>query len=238
MPQEEINNIVLLAQEERELMCERAYAAMKQGVKIRDPDRFDLRGELICGRNVEIDINVIIQGKVILGDNVKIESHCILISSIIGDDSIIRSYSLIEKAEIGCECFVGPYGRIRPGSKLRDRVQIGNFVEIKDSTVSSGCRINHLSFVGDANLEENVTLGASTITCNHDGVGINKLSIGEGAYIGSGCNLVAPLKIEPYATVASGSTITENVPGDKLTLARSKQVTVENWKGPKHRRDD
>ena len=238
MPQEEFNEMVSLAQEERDLMRERAYALMKQGVKIHDPERFDLRGKLICGRNVEIDTNVIIQGKVILGDNVKIESHCILISSTIGDDSIIRSYSLIEKAEIGCESFVGPYGRIRPGSKLGDRVQIGNFVEIKDSTVSSGCRINHLAFVGDANLEENVTLGASTITCNHDGVGINKLSIGEGAYIGSGCNLVAPLTIEPYATVASGSTITENVPGHKLTLARSKQVTVENWKGPKHRRDD
>ena len=238
MSQEEINDVISLAQKERDLMRERACAVMKQGVKIRDPDRFDLRGELICGMNVEIDINVIIQGKVILGDNVKIESHCIIISSTIGDDSIIRSYSLVEQAEIGRESFVGPYGRIRPGTKLGDQVQIGNFVEIKDSTVASGCRINHLAFVGDADLAKNVTLGASTITCNHDGVGINKLSIGEGAYIGSGCNLVAPLTIEAYATVASGSTITENVPGDKLTFARSKQVTVENWKGPKHRRDD
>ena len=238
MSQEEINDVVSLAQDERDLQREHAYAVMKQGVKIRDPDRFDLRGELICGRNVEIDINVIIQGKVILGDNVKIESHCILISSTIGDDSIIKSYSLVEQAEVGRESFIGPYGRIRPGTKLGDRVQIGNFVEIKDSTVASGCRINHLSFVGDSDLAENVTLGASTITCNHDGVSINKLIIGEGAYIGSGCNLVAPLTIEAYATVASGSTITEGVPGGKLTLARSRQVTVDNWEGPKHRRDD
>ena len=127
MPQEEFNEMVSLAQEERDLMRKRAYALMKQGVKIRDPDRFDLRGKLICGRNVEIDINVIIQGKVILGDNVKIESHCILISSTIGDDSIIRSYSLVEQAEIGCESIVGPYGRIRPGTKLGDRVRIGHF---------------------------------------------------------------------------------------------------------------
>ena len=237
MSQKEIKDVFSLAQKERDLMRERAYAVMKQGVKIRDLDRFDLRGELICGRNVDIDINVIIKGKVILGDNVKIESHCILINSTIGNDSIIRAYSLVEQAEIGRESFVGPYGRIRPVTKLGDQVQIGNFVEIKDSTVASGCRINHHAFVGDADLAENVTLGANTITCNHDGVGINKLSIGEGAYIGSGCNLVAPLTIEVYATVASGSTITENVPGNKLTLARSRQVTVENWKGPKHRRD-
>ena len=238
MLQEEIKVMIDLVQEERDLMRARAYEVMKQGVKIRDPDRFDLRGELICGKEVEIDINVIIIGKVILGDNVKIESHCILISSTIGNDSVIRSYSLVEQAEIGCESFVGPYGRIRPGTKIGDKVQIGNFVEIKDSNVASGCRINHLVFVGDADLAENVTLGACTITCNHDGVGINKLSIGEGAYIGSGCNLVAPLKIEANATIASGSTITKDVPTGKLTIARSRQVTVENWNGPKHRRDE
>ena len=238
MSKEEINNLFSLAQEERDIMRKRAYVVMKQGVKIRDPDRFDLRGELICGRNVEIEINVIIEGKVVLGDNVKIESHCILINSTIGEDTIIRAYSLVEQAEIGHESFVGPYGRIRPGTKLGDQVQIGNFVEIKDSTVASGCRINHLAFVGDADLAKNVTLGASTITCNHDGVGINRLNIEEGAYIGSGCILVAPLTIGANATVASGSTITDNVPSGKLTLARSRQVTVENWKGPKHRRDN
>ena len=238
MSKEKINNLFRLAQEERDLMRDRAYAAMEKGVKIRDPDRFDLRGELICGRNVEIDINVIIKGKVILGDNVKIESHCILINSKIGKDTIIKSYSLLEQTEIGRESFVGPYSRMRPGTRIGDKVQIGTFVEIKDSTIASGCRINHLAFVGNSDLAENVTLGASTITCNHDGVGINKLSIGEGAYIGSGCNLVAPLIIEANATVASGSTITEEVPRGKLTVARSRQVTVANWKGPKHRRDN
>ena len=237
MLQEDIEDMINSVKEERLLMRDRANKLMKQGVKIRDPDRFDLRGELICGKEVEIDINVIIIGKVVLGDNVKIESHCILIGSTIGNDSIIRSYSLVEHAEIGRESFVGPYGRLRPGTKIGDKVQIGNFVEIKDSNVASGCRINHLVFVGDADLAENVTLGAGTITCNHDGVGVNKLSIGEGTYIGSGCNLVAPLKIESNATIASGSTITEDVSSGELTIARCRQVTVENWEGPKHRRE-
>ena len=237
MSKEDFKDVINFAQEERNLMRERAYSVMNQGVIIRDPDRFDLRGDLICGKNVEIDINVIIEGEVILGDNVKVESHCILISSTIGNGSIIRSYSLVEKAEIGRKSFVGPYGRIRPGTKIGDQVQIGNFVEVKDSTIASKCRINHHSFVGDADLAENVTLGAGTITCNHDGFGVNKLSIGERAYIGSGCNLVAPLTIGANATIASGSTITEHVPGDKLTIARSRQVTVNNWNGPKHRRD-
>jgi len=236
MSKEGIKDILCLIQEEREQMRERTYSIMKQGVKIRDPERFDLRGELICGMNVEIDICVIIEGKVILGDNTKIQSHCILIDSTIGDDSIIKSYSLVESAEIGCKNFIGPYGRIRSGTKLGDQVQIGNFVEIKDSSIASGCRINHHAFVGDADLAKNVTLGAGTITCNHDSVGINKLSIGEGAYIGSGCNLVAPLKIGANSTIASGSTITDDVPSGELTIARSRQVTVENWEGPKHRR--
>jgi len=237
MTQEKIKDLVSLAQEDRDLMRERAFEVMKQGVKISDPNRFDIRGELICGCNVEIDINVIIKGKVILGDNVKIESHCILINSTIGNDSVIKSYSLVEHSEIGCGSFVGPYGRLRTGTKLADRVQIGNFVEIKDSTVASGCRINHHSFVGDADLAENVTLGAGTITCNHDGVGINKVSIGKEVYIGSGSNLVAPLTIEANATVASGSTITEDVQDGKLSIARSRQVAVDNWEGPKRRRN-
>ena len=139
MSKELIKDTVSRSQGERILMRDRAYEIMNQGVKIRDPYRFDLRGELICGVNVEIDINVIIEGKVVLGDNVKIESHCTLISSSIGNGSIIKSYSIVEKAEIGCKSFVGPYGRLRSGTKLGDGVQIGNFVEIKDSTIVCRC---------------------------------------------------------------------------------------------------
>jgi len=238
MKQDKIKNIKNSIKEERKLMLELAYRLMENGVKIRDPNRLDIRGDLTCGSNVEIDINVVFEGNVNLGKNVIIESNCILNNSYIGDYSIIKSNSIVEHAEIGIDSSVGPYGRIRQGTKLGDHVQIGNFVEIKNSKVGSSCRINHLSFVGDADLEENVTLGASTITCNHDGVGINKITIGKGAYIGSGCNLVAPITIGAHATVGSGSTITENVPGDKLSLARSNQVTIENWKGPKHRREN
>ena len=207
-------------------------------MNLRDPERIDIRGELICGKNVVIDINVIIEGQVQLGDGVSVGANCILINSIIGADSIIKPFSLVEDSVIGKRSFLGPYGRVRPNSNLGDNVQVGNFVEIKNANIGSHCRINHLAFVGDAEIAERVTLGAGTITCNHDSVGINKLRIDEGAYIGSGCNLVAPLIINSNATVASGSTITEDVPGDKLTLARAKQVTVNNWKGPKHRQDD
>jgi bifunctional UDP-N-acetylglucosamine pyrophosphorylase/glucosamine-1-phosphate N-acetyltransferase len=137
---------------------------------------------------------------------------------------------------IGENCLIGPYGRIRQGVSIEDRVQIGNFVEIKNSNIASKCRINHLSFVGDADLAEQVTIGAGTITCNHDGVGINRTIIEKGAYVGSGCNLVAPLKINTNATIASGSTITKEVSADTLTIARSRQVKIENWKGPKLRK--
>lgn len=225
-------------QEKKIILRKRAEMAMNQGVNLQDPDRIDIRGELVCGKNVVIDINVIIEGRVQIGDDVIVGANCILVNSTIGSGSTIHPYSMIEDSVIGERSFVGPYGRVRPNSNLGDDVQVGNFVEIKNANIASGCRINHLAFVGDADLEVGVTLGAGTITCNHDGFGINKLRIEKGAYIGSGCNLVAPLTIHKNATVASGSTITEDVPPDKLTIARSKQVTVKNWKGPKHLRDD
>jgi len=224
-------------QEEKRMLFARAQQAMRQGVKIRDPERVDIRGELICGQGVEIDINVIIEGTVRLGDNVHVGANCILINSTVGSGTTINPFSLVEDAVVGEQSFVGPYGRVRPNSHLGDNVQIGNFVEIKNAKVSSGCRINHLAFVGDADLGERVTLGAGTITCNHDGVGVNHMSIDEGAFVGSGCNLVAPVNIGANATIASGSTITEEVPAEKLTIARSRQVTVDNWEGPKHRRN-
>ena len=226
----------LSPREERILMRKRAEKLVRLGVRIRDPERLDVRGELDCGKNVEIDINVIIEGKVRLGDNVKVGPHCLLINSSIGNNTKINSFSLVEHSVVGDGSFVGPFGRIRQGAHVGSQVQIGNFVEIKESMIASGCRINHHSFVGDSDLAENVTLGAGTITCNHDGVGVNKTSIEEGAYIGSGCNLVAPVKIGAGSTIGSGSTVTDEVPRGKLTIARTRQVTVENWQGPKHRR--
>ena len=224
------------SQKEREVLLKKAYKLIAAGVVVRDPQRLDIRGTLVCGKGVEIDINVIFEGDVMLEDGVIIGANCILRNCKVGKDTQINPFSLVEESIIGEKSFVGPYGRLRPGSKVGDNVQIGNFVEIKNANIASKCRINHHSFVGDADLAENVTIGAGTITCNHDGIGINRTTIEEGAYIGSGCNLVAPLKINANSTIASGSTITEEVAGDTLTIARSRQVNIKNWKGPKSKK--
>ena len=233
MEQNRISEAKLLAERERELLLEKVYQLMEGGVVVRDPQRLDIRGTLVCGKGVEIDINVVFEGDVLLEDGVIIGSNCILRNCKIGKDTQVNPFSLVDEAIIGEKSFVGPYGRLRHGTRIGNSVQIGNFVEIKNSNIASRCRINHLSFLGDADLAENVTIGAGTITCNHDGIGVNRTTIEEGAYIGSGCNLVAPLKINANSTIASGSTITDEVAGDTLTLARSRQVTIENWKGPK-----
>lgn len=214
----------------------KAYKLITAGVVVRDPQRLDIRGTLVCGKGVEIDINVVFEGDVMLEDGVIIGANCILRNCKIGKDSQINPFSLVEESIMGEKSFVGPYGRLRPGTRIGNSVQIGNFVEIKNSNIASRCRVNHLSFIGDADLAENVTIGAGTITCNHDGVRFNRTTIEEGAYIGSGCNLVAPLKVNANSTIAAGSTITEDVSGNTLTIARSRQVKIKNWKGPKSRK--
>jgi bifunctional UDP-N-acetylglucosamine pyrophosphorylase / glucosamine-1-phosphate N-acetyltransferase len=227
-----------VALRERKVLLERVYKLIDAGVVVHDPQRLDIRGTLACGKNVEIDINVIIEGEVVLEDGVYIGASCILRNCKIGKNSSINPFSLIEDSIVGENSFVGPYGRLRPGSLIADNVQVGNFVEIKNAQIASKCRINHLSFVGDANLAEGVTIGAGTITCNHNGIDIHHISIGEDAYVGSGCNLVAPLKINSKSTIASGSTITEDTPSNALTIARSRQIVVDHWEGPKSRQQD
>ena len=230
-------NIIQTIQEktrvERENFLKKAYQLMADGVIVEDPSRLDIRGVLKCGSGVKIDINVIIEGEVILDDNVSIGANCILKDCSIGNGTQINPFSFIEESVVGKNSFVGPYGRLRPNTLLGDSVQIGNFVEIKNSKIDADTRINHLAFVGDAELAANVTIGAGTIFCNHNGLRINHIKIDEGAYIGSGCNLIAPLKINANSTIASGSTITEDTPKGKLTLARARQVSIESWKGPK-----
>ena len=221
-----------LAELERRLLMERAVAALRQGVRIHDPARVYIRGSLECGSGVSIDSNVIIEGNVFLGNNVKIGANSILRTSRIGDGTQINPFSLVEQSSVGAASFVGPYARIRPGSVIGDNVQIGNYVEIKNSRIGDGSRVNHHTFIGDALLADHVTIGAGTITCNHDGVGTNRTVIERGAYVGSGCNLVAPLRIGENAIVGAGSTIVRDVPGGKLTLARQRQTTIENWRGP------
>lgn len=231
-----IESYEALAELERRVFLARAAAAMKQGVRIRDPKTLYVRGALACGSGVEIEANVVIDGDVTLGHGVKLSANSIVRSASIGDHTCIRAFSLVEHATIGARAFVGPYGRIRPGSTIGDGVQIGNFVEIKNSQIGAGSRINHHSFIGDARLADFVTVGAGTITCNHDGTGTTETVIEEGAYIGSACSLVAPLRIGAGATIGAGSTITHDVPAAKLTLARSPQTTIADWRGPRSRR--
>ena len=210
-------------------MTLRAYNLLEKGVAIVDPEKLDIRGKLSCGDNVTIDINVIIEGNVILEDGVSIGASCILKDCIVGNKSIINSFSIVDDANIGKSSFIGPYAQISPGTVIGDKVQIGNFVEIKNSTIDSKCRINHLSFIADSDLSDNVTIGAGTITCNHNGIKSNRIQIKNGAFIGSGTTLIAPLIVNAKATIAAGSTITNDVPEGTLTLARSKQVTIPSW---------
>lgn len=231
-----INEIRKKNQLDKEIALQKVFELIAAGVSVENPEQLHIRGIISCGENVKFDSNIIIEGNVKLEDGVLVGANSILKDCTIGKGTIINPFSLVEGAVIGENCRIGPYGRIRQGVSIEERVQIGNFVEIKNSNIASKSRINHLSFVGDADLAEQVTIGAGTITCNHDGVGINRTVIEKGAYVGSGCNLVAPLKINTNATIASGSTITNEVSADTLTIARSRQVKIENWKGPKLRK--
>tara|TARA_B110000263_G_scaffold242993_1_gene249179 strand:- start:209 stop:856 length:648 start_codon:yes stop_codon:yes gene_type:complete len=204
-----------------------------EGVNFIDSDKVEIRGNLICDQGVEIDTNIIIEGEVNLGKSVKLGPNTIIRNSSIGSFSEIKAFSSLNNCKVGDYCMVGPYARLRTATSLDNKCQIGNFVEIKNSSIGKNCRINHMAFVGDATLEDDVTIGAGTITCNHNGLEINKTLIESGAYIGSNVNLVAPVKVAKNATIGSGSTITKDVAEDKLTLARSEQITVEGWKGPK-----
>jgi bifunctional UDP-N-acetylglucosamine pyrophosphorylase/glucosamine-1-phosphate N-acetyltransferase len=223
---------------EAAVLLERARAAMQAGVRLRDPSRTYIRGTLTCGAGVTIDADVIVEGDVVLGDGVRVDAHCVLSGSRVGEGTWIKAFSIVEDAAVASRSVVGPYARLRPGTILGERCQIGNFVEIKSSTIGDGARINHHSFVGDAVLEEAVTLGAGCITCNHDGTKTNATFIGRGAYVGSGCQLVAPVRIGRGATIGAGSTITRDVPDATLAVARARQATIGDWRGPRSNRDE
>jgi acetyltransferase-like isoleucine patch superfamily enzyme len=225
-----------LAEAERDVLLSRAADALSRGIRIRDPRHVYLRGRLTCGADVEIDVGVVIEGAVTLGAGVSVGAYAFLRDATIGDRTQIRPFSMVDGATVGAAGVVGPYARLRPGTVLGGRVQVGNYVEIKESHIGDGSRINHHSFIGDADLGADTTIGAGTITCNHDGAGVTRTVIEQGAYIGSGCRLVAPVRIGHDATVGAGSTITQDVPPAKLTLARARQVTIEDWRGPRTRR--
>jgi len=227
-----VNDKVQLAELEAMHRAERARELMIAGATLADPARIDVRGEVTLGRDVFLDANVLLEGKVTLGDRVRVGPNTVLRDVSIGADSVIHPNSVLEQSELGAGCLIGPYARVRPGSKLGAGVHIGNFVELKKTVIADGSKANHLTYLGDAIIGKGVNVGAGTITCNYDGVNKSTTTIDDGAFIGSGNMLVAPVRIGKNATTGAGSTITKDAPDGQLTLSRGKQLTLEGWKRP------
>jgi len=227
-----VNDKVQLAQLEAALRAERANALMLEGVTLADPARVDIRGEVTVGRDVFIDVNVVLVGKVSLGDRARIGPNCYLKDCSIGADTELHPNCVIDRTSIGARCSIGPFARMRPGAELHDEVHIGNFVEVKNSIIGDGSKANHLTYLGDATVGRKVNVGAGSVTVNYDGANKWRTEIGDNAFIGSGSMLVAPIKIGAGANTGAGSTLTKEAPEGKLTLARAKQVTIEGWKRP------
>ena len=227
-----INSKAQLAVLERTWQRVEAQRLLEQGVTLADPARFDLRGKLLCGRDVEIDVGCIFEGDVQLGNNVTIGAYCIIKNARIDDGTQIAAFSHIDSSEVGADCRIGPYARLRPGSKLHADVHVGNFVEIKNSEINQASKANHLSYIGDTTMGRRVNVGAGTITCNYDGANKFRTVIEDDVFIGSDTQLVAPVTIAKGTTIGAGSTITRDTPQDELTLSRSKQITINGWKRP------
>ncbi|KID04685.1 bifunctional N-acetylglucosamine-1-phosphate uridyltransferase/glucosamine-1-phosphate acetyltransferase [Hafnia alvei] len=229
---EGVNNRLQLSALEREYQSEQAQKLLLAGVMLLDPARFDLRGELIHGRDISIDTNVIIEGTVKLGDRVRIGTGCVLKDCVIGDDCEISPYTVIENATLATECTVGPFARLRPGADLAEKAHVGNFVEMKKARLGKGSKAGHLSYLGDAEIGDNVNIGAGTITCNYDGTNKFKTIIGDDVFVGSDTQLVAPVTIGNGVTIAAGTTVTKNVAEKELVLSRVKQTHIQGWKRP------
>ena len=227
-----VNDKLQLAELESAYRQIRARELMLAGVTVIDPARLDVRGAVTCGRDVVLDVNVVLDGPVQLGDGVRIGANCVLSQVSVGEGTNIKPNCVIDRAAIGARCEIGPFSRIRPESTLAEGVHVGNFVEIKKSDLGVGAKANHLSYIGDASIGSGVNVGAGTITCNYDGVNKWRTEIGAGAFIGSGSMLVAPLKIGDGATIGAGSTITHDAPAGQLTLERAKQQTFPGWQRP------
>ncbi len=227
-----VNNKLQLAQLERILQQQQANALLQAGVTLRDPARFDLRGQLRHGQDVIIDVNVVLEGNIELGDNVSIGANCVIKNVTIGAGTVIQPNSHLDNCIIGSNAQIGPFARLRPQAQIGDAVHIGNFVEVKNSTIGYGSKANHLTYLGDATIGEQTNIGAGTITCNYDGVNKYRTVIGNQVRIGSGNMLVAPITIGDRATTGAGSTLSRNCPPDKLTLARSRQTTLNEWQRP------
>jgi len=217
---------------ERWYQLQQANKLMVAGATLADPARIDIRGNVSTGTDVYIDVNAVFEGEVTLGNEVQIGPNVLIINSSIGDGTVINANSVIENTEISTGCQIGPYARLRPGTRLAENAKIGNFVETKQADIGPGSKVNHLSYVGDAKLGRDVNVGAGTITCNYDGANKHLTDIGDNVFVGSNSALVAPIKIEAGATVGAGSTLSSDVDAEALVVARGKTRVVKGWKRP------
>ena len=227
-----VNSKVQLAELERVAQRSRAEQLMEQGVRLADPARIDVRGELRCGRDVFIDVNCVFEGLVVLDEAVEIGPNCVLKDARIGPGARLEAFTHVEDAVVGADGRIGPFARLRPGAELAEDVHVGNFVEIKKSTIAAHSKANHLAYIGDATIGSRVNVGAGTITCNYDGVNKHRTVIEDDAFIGSDTQLVAPVTVGRGATLGAGTTLTKDAPPDSLTLSRARQVSIPGWKRP------
>ena len=231
-----VNSPVQLAELERAYQLRRARALMEQGVRLADPARLDVRGELICGADVEIDVNAVFEGRVSLGDGVRIGANCVIANASIGAGAVIHPFTHIDGEKLGVNvgpgALIGPFARLRPGAQLGAEVHIGNFVEVKNSTLADGAKANHLTYIGDATVGERVNVGAGTITANYDGANKHRTVIEADVHVGSNSVLVAPVTIGAGSTVGAGSVISKDTPPGSLAVARGKAVVIPNWSRP------
>jgi bifunctional UDP-N-acetylglucosamine pyrophosphorylase/glucosamine-1-phosphate N-acetyltransferase len=231
-----VNSPLQLAELERAHQRRVAEALMEQGVRLADPARLDVRGELVCGQDVEIDINGVFDGRVVLGDGVRIGANCVIANAVIEAGAVIHPFTHIDGEKLGVSVgpgsLIGPFARLRPGAQLGAEVHIGNFVEVKNSTLAAGAKANHLAYLGDATVGERVNYGAGSITANYDGANKHRTTIEADVHVGSNCVLVAPVTLGAGGTVGGGSTITKDTPPGSLAVARGKQVTLPNWQRP------
>ena len=227
-----VNSPLQLADLERRLQRRQAEALLEAGVRLADPARFDLRGTLQHGQDVEIDVGCVFEGTVLLGDDVRIGAHCVIRDAVLQAGTVVHPFSHIDGARVGAGSLIGPFARLRPGAELAEEVHIGNFVEVKNSSLAKGAKANHLAYLGDATVGERVNFGAGSITANYDGANKHRTVIGPDAHIGSNCVLIAPVTIGEGGTVGGGSTISKNTPAGQLTVARGKQVSIAGWTRP------
>ncbi|HSI60856.1 MAG TPA: bifunctional UDP-N-acetylglucosamine diphosphorylase/glucosamine-1-phosphate N-acetyltransferase GlmU [Ideonella sp.] len=231
-----VNSPAQLADLERRLQRRQAEALMEAGVRLADPARFDQRGELACGSDVEIDVNCIFEGRVSLADGVRIGAHCVIRNASIGAGAVIHPFTHIDGdtlgVTVGAGSLIGPYARLRPGAELGEEVHIGNFVEVKNSTLARGAKANHLAYLGDSTVGERVNFGAGSITANYDGANKHRTVIGDDVHVGSNCVLIAPITLGDGATIGGGSTLALDAPAGQLTLTRARQISLPRWQRP------